>query len=443
MVLGFNTGTSLTSGANNVVIGAHTTGSSSMSNSILIGAGIVPAVADGKQVVYISSPGVGNVIRANLTHIFVGEPLDNTSISGDVTIVGGNVFAPNVGLYLDTSANARISIGQSSGNVGAQRTVTIGVGAGSSYPSTNGVTIGHLANVVAHNCTVVGAYARAAFGDQVSFGFGAGGQNSRVSAFGTGAGNVSTGTDGVVVGYFAGRGVGTGSIYVGSSSGGSGATGSHNIAIGMNAGTSLTTGANNIVIGSFVAGSSSMSNSIIIGAGLTPLAADGKQVVYIGGAGVGNVIRANLTQMVLGERPGDNIIVNGRFSIGTAAPTANLHVEGNVYANGTMYSTGDITAFSDRSLKSNLIQVKDALDKMDILTGYTFDRIDYPGRRHAGVIAQDVYEVLPEAVHTGLPGGLMSVSHGSMSALFVEAIKELRKRVSDLETLVEDLKNKI
>lgn len=125
----------------------------------------------------------------------------------------------------------------------------------------------------------------------------------------------------------------------------------------------------------------------------------------------------------------------GNVGINTLTPTAQLHVVGNVQVDGAIVASQDITAFSDRTLKSNLDTVGHALDKLGRLTGYTFERVDWPGRRYAGVIAQDVEAVLPEAVATAT-GGVLAVSHGSMSALFVEAIKELRNDLHALRNRV-------
>lgn len=119
--------------------------------------------------------------------------------------------------------------------------------------------------------------------------------------------------------------------------------------------------------------------------------------------------------------------------INTAAPEEALHVVGNVRVAGHLVASGDVTAFSDATLKTELSRVEDAMTKVQGLTGYTYQRTDMTSsRRFAGLLAQDVRAVLPEASHQ-LEDGTLTVSYGSLSALFVECLKELQHRVSALE----------
>ncbi len=113
--------------------------------------------------------------------------------------------------------------------------------------------------------------------------------------------------------------------------------------------------------------------------------------------------------------------------IGTTSPAYKLHVVGEVFA------TSDITLSSDATLKRDLAPIPDALAKARALTGYTFVRGD-DARRQAGVLAQDVRAVLPEAVSQDPSTGLLSVSYGGgLVALLVEAVKDLGARVDALE----------
>ena len=108
---------------------------------------------------------------------------------------------------------------------------------------------------------------------------------------------------------------------------------------------------------------------------------------------------------------------SGNVGIGGAADATNeLKVYGNVLA------THDIVAFSDRRLKSKIERIEGALDKVCALGGYTFTMNDKPS---TGLIAQEVLEVLPEAVH-GSEETHYSLAYGNMIGLLVEAVKELR-----------------
>jgi hypothetical protein len=99
-------------------------------------------------------------------------------------------------------------------------------------------------------------------------------------------------------------------------------------------------------------------------------------------------------------------------------------------ANGDFTAVGNVTAFSDARLKTNLQQITDALAKVQSLTGYTYTRID-TGVRQTGVVAQEVQKVLPEAVSD--TGDHLAVAYGNMIGLLIEAIKELSGRVKELE----------
>ena len=100
---------------------------------------------------------------------------------------------------------------------------------------------------------------------------------------------------------------------------------------------------------------------------------------------------------------------------------------------GSIIAGGNVTANSDRRIKTDIRIIENALDKVQKITGVTFDRIDNPDvGRQTGVIAQEVKEVLPEAV-TGNEESYYSVAYGNMVGLLVEAIKELNAKVEDLQ----------
>jgi hypothetical protein len=93
--------------------------------------------------------------------------------------------------------------------------------------------------------------------------------------------------------------------------------------------------------------------------------------------------------------------------------------------NGTFSASGDITYSSDIALKENIVPIEGALDRVKALGGYLYDRKD-SGKHSAGLIAQEVERVLPEAVHTD-ERGLKAVAAGPLIGLLVQAIKELAK----------------
>ena len=101
----------------------------------------------------------------------------------------------------------------------------------------------------------------------------------------------------------------------------------------------------------------------------------------------------------------------------------------DLYLSGTATAL-QFTATSDLAKKENLEVVEDALNKVQSLTGYTYD-IKENGSRKAGLIAQDVEKVLPEAVNGD--EGDKTLDYSATIALLVNAIKEQQAQIKELK----------
>ena len=110
-------------------------------------------------------------------------------------------------------------------------------------------------------------------------------------------------------------------------------------------------------------------------------------------------------------------------------------------ANGEFHADGDITAFSstvssDEKLKENIEVIPNALEKVEALNGVSFTW-KRDGTPSAGVIAQDVQKVLPEAVKevTPVKGGdsHLSVNYHALTSILIESIKELKAEIEELK----------
>jgi len=116
--------------------------------------------------------------------------------------------------------------------------------------------------------------------------------------------------------------------------------------------------------------------------------------------------------------------------------TGTLNVNGTTTISGDLRVTGDITAFytSDQRFKDNITPIDDPLAKVLSISGNTYDWNKESGKEghDVGVIAQEILEVLPEAVMTR-DNGYLAVDYHKIVPLLVEAIKELSQKVSDLE----------
>lgn len=95
----------------------------------------------------------------------------------------------------------------------------------------------------------------------------------------------------------------------------------------------------------------------------------------------------------------------------------------------------DVQITSDERLKSEFEPIVGALDKVRSLSGMTYTKRAVEGdatKREAGLIAQAVQRVLPEAVGVGVDD-FLTLSPAGVIALLVEAVKELSAKVEALE----------
>jgi len=120
-------------------------------------------------------------------------------------------------------------------------------------------------------------------------------------------------------------------------------------------------------------------------------------------------------------------------------------VGGTLYCDG-LHCKGEITGFStatpsSKTLKDNLNAIPNALADLETLTGYRFVwnehmTPDYQNRESVGLLAEEVQQVLPEAIAPiTLENGsqIKGVNYDMVVPLLVQAVKELSQRVRKLE----------
>jgi hypothetical protein len=127
--------------------------------------------------------------------------------------------------------------------------------------------------------------------------------------------------------------------------------------------------------------------------------------------------------------------VTGRGATTTAALST-----GALTVTGAITATGEVTAyFSDLRLKTNIVPIADALAKVEAINGVTFDpneaalALGIDARHQIGVIAQEVEAVAPELVCDSAFAGYKTVRYDKLTALLIEAVKELSAKVTTLE----------
>jgi len=131
-----------------------------------------------------------------------------------------------------------------------------------------------------------------------------------------------------------------------------------------------------------------------------------------------------------------------------------FYINGNnkfrMEADGDFHADGDVVAYSttisDERLKTGITPVTDALTKVSQLNGVEFTRKNN-GQRSAGVIAQEVEKVLPQAIRekklplqTGEEDTLYkTVEYDALHSLYIEAIKELKGMVESQALEIKEL----
>ena len=134
--------------------------------------------------------------------------------------------------------------------------------------------------------------------------------------------------------------------------------------------------------------------------------------------------------------------------------STNIFVNGGervrIEADGDMHADGDVIAYSttisDERLKTGITTVSNALTKVSQLNGVEFTRKNN-GQRSAGVIAQEVEKVLPQAIRekklplqTGEEDTLYkTVEYDALHSLYIEAIKELKDMVEKQAIQIKEL----
>jgi len=376
---------------------------------------------------------------------------------------------------------------------GAGNSVFLGYMAGgeNGYTSSNNVAIGNMAgkdlNLSAENNIFIGSEA----------GLTNSGYDENIY-IGTGAGkNCSAGYNNVYIGHLSGsEGHGQYNIFIGDEAGRKNDGGYSNVFIGEKAGTNVIDGGRNTFIGtqagqnmvggkentflgtsaglasqsgdantylgySAGTGNTSGSNNTFIGHG-TGYMTEGSNNVFIGST-VGLSVESSNYQLLIDcfshADPSDsfiNGIMSGSKKLRFNAPTGinkdpeigyDLDVVG-------MIRSENITTKSDIRFKTNIKTISNALNRVLALRGVTFNWIRENGvddRRSMGLIAQEAEEIIPELVIKD--NDYYSITYPQVSALLIEAVKELKKendslreelsRVDKLERKLDELSKKL
>ena len=253
---------------------------------------------------------------------------------------------------------------------------------------------------------------------------------------------------------------------------GDGLTGGGTIAstrtLAVGQGTGVTVNANDIAIGQAVETDSNVQFANIIATATASLAkisgsliesegdftldssgdiildADGTDIILKdGGTSFGSFKRASSDFIIKAETADKDILFKGTDDSTTiTALTLDMSEGGNAQFLGNISgsqieASGDVIAFgsSDRRLKDNITPITEPLWKVSQIGGYEFDWNDkqdaYKGH-DVGVVAQEIHKVLPEVV-AERSNGYLGVKYEKIVPLLIESIKELNKKIEDIE----------
>jgi len=102
---------------------------------------------------------------------------------------------------------------------------------------------------------------------------------------------------------------------------------------------------------------------------------------------------------------------------------------------GAATFNNDVTAFSDKRLKTDISPIENALEKVMQMQGVYYKRNDVENAKtQVGVLAQDMEGIVPEVVLTADDEmQTKSVDYGKLTAVLMEAVKQLSNEVTHLK----------
>ena len=175
-------------------------------------------------------------------------------------------------------------------------------------------------------------------------------------------------------------------------------------------------------------------------------------ITFSGGAGAITVNGSSDIRLAGGSWTGE---YTGGIKIQPNASDSYFQYQGSLYfrqgssagnnritidSSGNLTAAGNVTAYSDARLKTDIHTINDALGICGKLRGVSYKWLEN-GKAGIGVIAQEVEEILPEVVlnnvntdpATGKTTEVKSVDYGKIVGVLINAINELKEEVEELK----------
>jgi hypothetical protein len=166
-------------------------------------------------------------------------------------------------------------------------------------------------------------------------------------------------------------------------------------------------------------------------AGDITLDADGGDILFKdGGTTIATLSNTSSDFVITTGVQDKDFIVKGNDG-GSAITALTIDMSGA----GAATFNNDITAFSDRRLKTDITNIENALPKVMRMQGVYYKRNDVDdAKEQVGVIAQDMETIIPEVVLTANDEmQTKSVDYGKLCAVLIESIKELKAEIDELK----------
>jgi hypothetical protein len=167
---------------------------------------------------------------------------------------------------------------------------------------------------------------------------------------------------------------------------------------------------------------------------------DCKAYLFGGGTGQRFIVQES-GQVGVNRLPSSYVAGTALWTVGPTTPLVRLDVAG-------LTRSVSYVATSDAKYKSNITQLNNALENVMKLRGveYNWNSAQYPDKqfddlKHSGFIAQELLEVLPNAVIKDKEGDY-AVDYNSIIPVLAEAIKEQQKHIERLEAQIQSISNK-
>jgi hypothetical protein len=373
----------------------------------------------------------GNITGSNI--ITAGQLVSSIATGTSPLTVTSTTLVTNLnadlldGYNTATAATANtVAVRNSDGNITAN--FFIGNGSQLTGLSTNGVSNGNSNVAIA---TANGNVTIAAVGNTVLTVTGTGVNVAGTITTGAGSGGNISGANYISANYVTGTlttaaqpnitSVGTltgltslGTVNFTSASNVSlGPVGNVKITGGTNGQYLTTDGNGNLSFGTVTVSSASISN--------------GTSNVNIGSSG------GNVTVGVAGNAAILTVTGTGANIAGTGNVTGNLNV-GNLTCSSGTVTAATITETSSIALKENLNPITNALDSIVQLMGFTYDRKDGTAKGEAGLIAEEVNNILPNLISYDEKGKPYSINYSKLTVYLIEAMKTLKSELDSLKS---------